>query len=40
MTFAQQLERDTGLSVNEMGAQMMDRDFLRIMIGPGTPAPT
>ena len=40
MTFVQQLERDTGLSINEMGAQMMDRDFWRIMIGRGTPAPT
>ena len=40
MTYIKQLERDTGLTVEEMGAQMMDREFWRVVIGRGTQSST
>ena len=37
MTYVQQLEMDTGLAVEEICTQMMDRQIWRGMIGRGTP---
>ena len=39
-TFVQQLERDTGLSIEEMANQMMARDHWRSMVGRGTSSST